>query len=209
MGANFKPAEYIPEQDESDIPDAPPPPEYTRLPEPRDETGWRAEVRKRFRFTENWPLEKLELSHLILWGAAMLLVLVALVVFLASSHKQPDPKVVAATAAAATQDAQSQILGGTAYASVAALTPVTPTVNPATATALAVVGKTGKVTGLGGQALNVRQDASINAKVLTRLKEGDRVKVVGGPKAAEGQNWLQVEVNGQTGWVSDKYLTLE
>lgn len=199
IGAAFKPKEYSPEEDS----ESQTLPELTRLPEPRDETGWRAEVRQRLPFTENWPLEKFEPLHILLWGAAGLLILIALIVLLTSGSKKIEttPTLAPATAAVATQNAQSTFLVSSGNTPAPAITPT-----PVTAS---VLGKTGKVMGLGGGSLNVRQDAGINAKVIARLTEGDRVRLLDGPKDADGQQWYKIEVGGQTGWVSQKFIQIE
>ena len=201
IGAAFKPKEYSPEEDS----EAQLLPELTRLPEPRDETGWRAEVRQRLPFTENWPLEKFEPLHILLWGAAGLFILIALIVLMTSGSKKAEvaPTLAPAMAAIATQNALNTLqasAGNTPAANQASLTP--------TVTA-SILGKTGKVMGLAGGSLNVRQDAGINAKVIARLTEGDRVRLLDGPKDADGQKWYQVEVGGQTGWVSQKFIQIE
>ncbi|NWJ44737.1 MAG: SH3 domain-containing protein [Chloroflexi bacterium] len=205
LGANFKPQEHGTNQNEESEPPEP----YTRLPVYRDESGWRSDLRKRLPFTENWSLEKFELSHLALWGAAIFLVLVVIIIFLGSLFNKPaetNPN-ASITSAVATQNAQSAILAGgsssvsqnqvTVTASqVKSLTPQAPTLAP----------RTGKAAGLGGETLNVRTDPNTTSKVLTQLREGDRVIILEGPLDSGGQTWLKVSANGQVGWVSKKYI---
>jgi hypothetical protein len=200
IGAAFKPKEYSPEE-EDEIQTLP---ELTRLPEHRDETGWRAQVRQRLPFTDNWPLEKFEPLHILLWGAAGLFILIALIVLVMSGSKKADanPTLAPATAAIATLNAKNTFQVSSGNTPASQITP-TPTVTAG------ILGKTGKVMGLGGGSLNVRQDAGINAKVIARLTEGDRVRLLDGPKDADGQKWYQIEVGGQMGWVSQKFIQIE
>ncbi len=206
MGANFKPTEYAPEETE----DIEPAPAYTRLPHQRDEAGWRAEVRKRLPFTTNWPLEKIELYQVLMWGAALFLLLIALIVLLSSNKPALDAKGVAGTAAAGTQLAQNSFLGGTPNVT-GGTTSTTNTPLPATATALGVLNKTGKVAGLGGETLNVRQEPGKSAaiKILAKLKEGDKVKILDGPVDKDAISWYKVEANGIIGWVSKEFVVLD
>jgi hypothetical protein len=206
MGANFKPQQYAPEETEN----LEPAPIYTRLPHQRDETGWRAEVRKRLPFTTNWPLEKIELYQLLMWGAALFLILIALIVIISSSKPVPDAKAAAGTAAAATQKAQNSFLDSTPNLSNG-ITGPTNTPQPATVTALGVLNKTGKVVGLGGETLNVRQDPgkSSTIKILAKLKEGDKIKILDGPVDKDSISWYKVDANGVIGWVSKEFVVLD
>lgn len=80
----------------------------------------------------------------------------------------------------------------------------TPTPQPIT------VGSAVVVTGVGNQALNIRDRAgTLGTNVLFRLDDGTRLIVVDGPTQADGFTWWQVQdVNNasQTGWAVANYL---
>jgi hypothetical protein len=85
-----------------------------------------------------------------------------------------------------------------------ALATVTPTAEATatlqTPTGLAV-GATAKVNAAGG--LNVREQASRNAKQVGKLNSGAVVTLIGGPTTADGYTWWQMDNgSGLQGWVA-------
>ena len=52
--------------------------------------------------------------------------------------------------------------------------------------------------------LNLREGPGTNTKIMGHLKKGDTVRVVG---EADKKGWVQVEVNGQTYYANNKYLS--
>lgn len=55
--------------------------------------------------------------------------------------------------------------------------------------------------------LNVRDDASTDAKVVTQLATGDTAEIVSGPNAQDGHNWYEVSLAEEsTGWVAGEFL---
>ena len=69
------------------------------------------------------------------------------------------------------------------------------------------VKKTAKVT---ANSLNVRSNAGMNSPVISNLKKGQTVTVLGVKKSADGTSWTQVQFkkNGRTvkGYVASRYL---
>jgi uncharacterized protein YgiM (DUF1202 family) len=143
-----------------------------------------------------------------MWGAALFVLFVALVVLISSLGKpSTSPAGVTATAAVATQNAQSTVLqiNSPVPGQTRALTPGQ---SPAAATTTSPL-RAGKVVGLGGDALNLRTEPKTTAKILLTLKEGDLVSILEGPSDADGQSWYKVQASGQTGWVSKRYIQLD
>jgi uncharacterized protein YraI len=58
-----------------------------------------------------------------------------------------------------------------------------------------------EVAAVGERGLNFRAMPSTTASILDSLAEGTVVEPAGTPVEAEGRQWLQVRVNGVTGWV--------
>ena len=65
--------------------------------------------------------------------------------------------------------------------------------------------ETEAVVDINSGSLNVRSDASTSSEVVTQLKKGDSVKVIGYDANSE---WTKVEINGETRYVATKYLKL-
>ncbi len=57
---------------------------------------------------------------------------------------------------------------------------------------------TGKVT---ATILNVRDQASLQGKIVSKLKKDDEVKIVG-----ERENWLEISINQVSAWVSSEFI---
>jgi uncharacterized protein YgiM (DUF1202 family) len=58
--------------------------------------------------------------------------------------------------------------------------------------------------------LNVREQAGVDAAVVTQLDTGSLVTVVGGPETAGDYSWYQVETSaGDSGWVAGDFLGTE
>lgn len=105
-----------------------------------------------------------------------------------------------------------------AISSNAADTVAAPTFAPATpataaeATAAPTVQQTrfGVVQGVGSAGLRVRSEPSLSGEILaTKLSDGDRVEVVGGPQDADGHTWWQIRTGDSVGWCSGTYLLIE
>lgn len=59
---------------------------------------------------------------------------------------------------------------------------------------------TGKVT---ATILNVRDQASLQGKIVSKLKKDDEVKIVG-----ERENWLEISINQGSAWVSSEFIEI-
>jgi uncharacterized protein YgiM (DUF1202 family) len=54
--------------------------------------------------------------------------------------------------------------------------------------------------------LNLRDSATLSGNVVAALADGTAVSVVGGPVAADGYTWYQVDTADGTGWVAGEFL---
>lgn len=72
---------------------------------------------------------------------------------------------------------------------------------------IAVGGKV-RVTGTGAARLNLRENPSTTATILTRVEDGTEFTVLEGPTAADGYQWWKVQNAGGTitGWAAANYL---
>lgn len=84
----------------------------------------------------------------------------------------------------------------------------TPTAEVTAAPTGLAVGDKAKVTGTGGQGVNMRSGAGTsNARVKT-LGDNSVVEIIGGPTEANDFTWWQVRDSaGVSGWVVSRYLT--
>src|SRR5262245_46428045 len=65
------------------------------------------------------------------------------------------------------------------------------------------VGGVAQVAGVAPDPLNVRAEPSKNAAVVTTLPEGTRVRLLEGPKSADGESWWRLSREDSTtslGW---------
>lgn len=58
-----------------------------------------------------------------------------------------------------------------------------------------------------GDSLNLRSGPGLTESVITQLRDGTVVSVVGGPVRAYGHTWVQVTSTAGSGWVASEYLT--
>ena len=58
-------------------------------------------------------------------------------------------------------------------------------------------------------ALNIRDDAGLNANVLDTLTYGFTASVIDGPVYADGYMWVEIQTSAITGWVAGEYLTVQ
>jgi hypothetical protein len=81
------------------------------------------------------------------------------------------------------------------------LTPIPPTPEPVLqADGFAVI------TGTGGVSLLVRSNPGTDASLVTRVAEGETVRILEGPQSANEYEWWRVEVNGASGWAAAPFL---
>ena len=103
----------------------------------------------------------------------------------------------------------TQSLLPTSIPTVAAPQPTTaPTAEPAAAVAADLaIGDNAKVTGAGAGGLNMRSGAGKGHARIKTLSDGAVLKVIGGPKEANGYTWWEVrDEAGTTGWVASEWL---
>lgn len=68
------------------------------------------------------------------------------------------------------------------------------------------VGDQAVVTGTDGEGLRLRQGPGLNAALVGLLAEGTRVRVLDGPRAADGEQWYQIHAGDWQGWAAARYL---
>jgi hypothetical protein len=173
-----------------------------QLATPKDTEGWRAELRKRLPFTEKLPLEKIDSKKVLPWVLVGVLALIVLVIVTSNNSKKAE-EAAQATATARNIATQNAIL---------AVNTPTPNAIATAAPVRTTVVSTDKFATVSGlekaeDTLNLRKDPSVNAQIVRSLKNGTKLKVLEGPKLAEGFEWYKVEVDKQSGWVVKKYLT--
>jgi hypothetical protein len=61
----------------------------------------------------------------------------------------------------------------------------------------------------GGSALNLRAEPGLEGEVMAKLAVDTAVKVVGGPRVVDGQQWWQVESESGIGWSAAQYLRVK
>ena len=78
--------------------------------------------------------------------------------------------------------------------------------NSSSSSTLTTMNKEGKVTGVASNdTLNVRSTTNTSGSIVTKITNGTKVQVVGQDKAT---GWYKIVVNGYTGYVSNKYITI-
>lgn len=213
LGASFKPKTFIssePIQGEVDQFNFAEPIEISqRNPFPveqlepvRATDGWRVWLRQRLPFTEKLPLEKINPMQVLPWALAALLLLIALIVLTSNGGQKNNTAAdTARDKAVATQNAI--LSNNLTITPSAAKTPSTPATS-----STAVSEKLAVVTGIeASETLNLRKEPSVTAAVVKSLKLNSKLKVLEGPKLAEGFEWYKVDFEGQVGWVVKKYLS--
>ena len=64
----------------------------------------------------------------------------------------------------------------------------------------------GQVVQINADSLNMRDDASVDAEIVTTLQNGTWANVVEGPVTGGDYDWYQVEYDDFTGWVAAEFL---
>lgn len=78
--------------------------------------------------------------------------------------------------------------------------------NPPPSTGIAV-GDVVTVVGTGGEGLNIRSGPALTAPILTTVAQGNALTVIGGPEAANGFTWWNVQTaGGLAGWAAGQFL---
>ena len=80
-----------------------------------------------------------------------------------------------------------------------------PTITPRPGGEILVGGYV-KVTGTGELMLNLRGGPGINCEQVERLPDDTVLKVINGPKEADGHRWWRLEWDGTSGWAADEWL---
>ena len=199
-------------------------------PTARARTDWREGMRRNFPFTQSWNLENVKPLRILPWLLVAAVALVILLVVIPSNNKHTgtplttDDNATPGAAISVTSDSSAGV--GTAApvttprASVGAAagspnskTPASGTVKPTTGTVIAnppvvagnpIAGKTGTVNSADG--INVRKDPSKAGAVLLKLKKGDKVTLLDGPKSGDGLDWYQIKSGETTGWVAKDFI---
>jgi hypothetical protein len=169
-------------------------------------TDWRAFLREKAPFTQNWNLERITMNRqtIIPWAIGGVLVLILIVFLVANMGKKDTPTNPAVTGT--TPNASVSASAQTTAASSTSTTAAAATTAPPTSTTPPL--KTAVVKGTGAT-LNVRESPSLNGKVVTSIKDGEKVTIKDGPKDADGHSWYQVEYGDKTGWAVKDYLEIQ
>ncbi len=193
-------------------------------------SDWREGMRRNFPFTQSWHLENLKPLQILPWLLVALVAIIILLVVIPSNNKHtgtplttdatpdasvsvtPDNSVGIGTAAPVTTPRASV---GAVSGSPNSKTPVSGTVKVTTGTVIAntpavagnpIVGKTGTVNVADG--INVRKDPGKAGAVVLKLKNGDKVTILDGPKSVDGLDWYQVKAGDVTGWVAKDFINV-
>ncbi len=171
-----------------DFPPPEPPPERRRPP-PKDRTGTLVRV----------------LLSLFVIGLAALVVMVAV----RNRGGEEVPPTPARVEEAKVTPIIATFTPGPTATPVNVLPVTTPTsAPPAQPVPTAVgVGATVEVAAQGN-GLNMREGPGLTFKILTLLPDGTRLKVIDGPREADGYTWWQVRTldDGREGWVAGDFL---
>ncbi len=169
---------------------------------------WRLFLRQRLPFTEKWPLEKVELNqrNIGIAASATLIVLILLILLISNLGKKSDAEPTSQVMLPPFQTASAQL-------TIRSQPTATPRNTPNSALSPAPGSKAGEKTALvkgnGPTPLNMREEASLKGKLITGIKEGEKVTILDGPKEADGRNWYKIQYNGQIGWAAKDYLELQ
>jgi 3D (Asp-Asp-Asp) domain-containing protein len=68
------------------------------------------------------------------------------------------------------------------------------------------IGVQAVVAGTDGEGLRLRQEPGLSAALIGLLAEGTRLRVLDGPRPADGEQWYQVRAGDQQGWAAARYL---
>lgn len=162
---------------------------------------WRTVLREKVPAAQNWNLEKITLNRQTLpFVVAGILGIILIFVIIGNlggkNNGQNNPTVPAGTSSAlSSPNGQATTAGQTTAAATLSAT-VTP-----------VPVKTATVKGTGAT-LNVRETPSLNGKVVTTVKDGEKVTIKEGPREADGRTWYQLEYAGKVGWAVKDYLDI-
>jgi uncharacterized protein YgiM (DUF1202 family) len=135
------------------------------------------------------------------FGAPLLALLVLLAASLACG---PTQFRLRSSTPEATPGARATVQGQPdASEGVASPTPALPTATPTAEASPTPAAQTGTVT---ATVLNVRAGAGTNQAIITQLKQGEQVTVIGRNDAG---TWLHIRTAaGQEGWVSAEFVTV-
>lgn len=148
-------------------------------------------------------------QQVVLAGVAAFLLIVVLFMVLNGGNKNtPVAGTLTPTVGSVARATTTGGLSTTSSAIVSttvAVTTVAPTTAPATT---APAEKTALVSGNGETPLNVRDTPAIKGKIVTTIKEGEKVTILAGPQEADGRVWYKVDYKGTVGWAVRDYLKL-
>jgi 3D (Asp-Asp-Asp) domain-containing protein len=68
------------------------------------------------------------------------------------------------------------------------------------------IGGNAVVNNTDGDGLVVRAEPGLGQSVRSRLADGARVRILEGPRSADGHQWYRVSATGADGWVAARYL---
>ena len=57
-----------------------------------------------------------------------------------------------------------------------------------------------------GQRLNLRKKPGLAGEIVGKLENGDTMRVIGGPRSADGYEWWELEGEARKGWAASRFL---
>lgn len=145
----------------------------------------------------------------VLFGVLGVFVLLIILLMLLNggnkNQNQPVAGTATTTAGSLVSTTATGVFSTTAVTTAPAVT--TPAATTPAATTKAAE-RTALVSGNGDTPLNVRDTPAIKGKVVTTVKEGEKVTILEGPQEADGRVWYKVDYKGKVGWAVKDYLKL-
>ena len=62
------------------------------------------------------------------------------------------------------------------------------------------------ITGTNGAPLLARTEPGTDKQMVIRIREGQTVRILEGPREASGYTWWRVELDGKSGWSASAFL---
>lgn len=196
---------------------------------------WREAMRRSFPFTENWPLERVNLQKI--WPWAVVIVLALIVFIIVGSNRSTNngttngvnttPAAITASVTSGTTplvtsgpssngNGNTSSNTGTGTGGTKSGTGTGTNTKPGTTTGTSnattttvatnpIAGKTATLT----DGVNLRKDPSTTSAKVDVLKKGTQVTLLDGPTTADGHDWYEVKSSSEIGWVVKDYVQIQ
>jgi hypothetical protein len=187
--------------------------QYDAGPGDWSDREWEEPDRKRKPHTTRRRLALPPWALLAILVAVVIVLCVALVLFVRALQDNGDeaPAVPAETATLEPEPTNTPtLLTAILLPSPAATEPPDPSGEGAPDVTEIAPGATVVVKGTRGAGLNIRQEPSRQAPIVTSAKEGDELTVLDGPREAGGYVWWKLQTaGGKEGWGASEWLVLK